>query len=494
MQPTPNEGRFVSLRRVLPDAEFIGADDLCIQACSHDSRTVRSGELFVALRGTQHDGHEFAVEAAQRGCAGVLAERPLRGISVPVCYVPDTREAYGHVCQALAGHPARQMKVIGITGTNGKTTTSFLIAGILAAAGYQPGILGTLGCFDGAQWHNTQWTTPPQDALASSLARMVAHDCTHAVMEISSHALDQCRIAGVSLDAACVTNVQRDHLDYHRSIRDYRLTKSRVLDYLTGEGFAVLNADDSTTATYLAHVHSPVLTIGIRSAAEIVGRMLERQRSEQTFLLAAGSEAVPVVTKMIGMHHVYNCLMAAAVGLAYGIDLDTVVRGLESLDRVPGRLERIECGQPFGVFVDFAHTPDALRVCLETLREVVEGRLICVFGAGGQRDRQKRPLMARAVEELADAAVVTNDNPRGEDPMAIVRELLDGCRHPGAMQVIPDRAEAIAWALDQARPGDCVLIAGKGHEKYQILGDRTIEFDDCEVARQWLYENQEVTA
>jgi len=489
MRTSPNGGPQISLRQLLPEAEFVGADDILVGACSRDSRSLRPGELFAALSGETHDGHDHVVEAIQRGCVGILAEKPLRGIEVPICYVPDTREAYGYLCQALAGFPSRSLKVIGVTGTNGKTTTTYLIASILAAAGHQPGILGTLGCFDGAEFRETSWTTPPSEELASALARMVSNGCTHAVMEVSSHALAQHRMAGVMLDAACVTNVQRDHLDYHHSIRDYRLTKSRVFDYLTGEGFAVLNADDSTTAAYLAHLSAPVLTIGVRSAAEITGQMLERFTSEQTFLLCAGSEAVPVTTKMIGTHHMYNCLMAAAVGLTCGIELDTVVRGLESLERVPGRLERIECGQPFSVFVDFAHTPDALTNALETLREVISGRLICVFGAGGDRDRRKRPLMAQAVESLAHVAVITNDNPRTEDPNLIIRELLDGCNRPNDMEVIPDRAKAIHWALAQAQPGDCVLIAGKGHEKHQIIGAHRGYFDDCDVARQWLYEN-----
>jgi UDP-N-acetylmuramoyl-L-alanyl-D-glutamate--2,6-diaminopimelate ligase len=475
---------------VLPEAEFIGVDDITVLACSRDSRNVRPGELFVALAGSSHDGHDHAGEAVQRGCAAILAQKPLQGVGVPVCRVPDTHQAYGRLCQALAGYPAKQLKVIGVTGTNGKTTTAYLISSILSTAGYQPGVIGTLGCFDGMEFRDSSLTTPPADELAAAMARMVAHECTHAVMEVSSHALDQARLAGITLDAACVTNVQRDHLDYHHTIRDYRLTKSRVLEYLAGEGFAVLNADDSTTATYLAHLTTPVLTIGVRSTAEITGQMLERYLSEQTFLLMAGSEAVPVSTRMIGTHHMYNCLMAAAVGLAYGIDLDTVVRGIQGVQRVPGRLERIECGQPFGVFVDFAHTPDALNHTLETLREVVEGRLFCVFGAGGDRDREKRPLMARTVERLADVAVITNDNPRSEDPKTILQGLLQGCQRPDAVKVQPDREEAIAWALSQAREGDCVLIAGKGHEKYQIIGNHRIAFDDCEVARRWLYENQ----
>jgi UDP-N-acetylmuramoyl-L-alanyl-D-glutamate--2,6-diaminopimelate ligase len=319
---------------------------------------------------------------------------------------------------------------------------------------------------------------------------MVRNGCSHAVMEVSSHALDQSRVAGVRFDAACITNVSRDHLDYHPTIQDYRLSKSKLLGCLAPEGFAVINADDPTSAGYLRQIDGPALTIGIRSAAEITGMMIEQFSSEQTFLLTAGSQSVPVRTRMIGLHHVYNCLVAAAVGLAYGLELPVVARGLENLEQVPGRLERIECGQPFSVFVDFAHTPDALSACLRTLREVGAGRLLCVFGAGGDRDRQKRPLMGRAVEKGAHAAFVTSDNPRSEDPEAIIRDVLSGFRDPAAAAAIPDRATAIRRALGSARPGDCVLIAGKGHENYQVIGDERMAFDDREIARQWLYEVQ----
>ena len=252
----------------------------------------------------------------------------------------------------------------------------------------------------------------------------------------------------------------------------------------------MINADDPAAAGFLHLLEGPVLTVAVRRAAEITGQLIERFPSEQTFLLRAGSETMPVRTRMIGDHHVYNCLVAAAVGLAYGIDLTTVVRGLQSIEHVPGRLERIECGQPFGVFVDFAHTPDALEGSLRALRDVTSGRLICVFGAGGDRDRTKRPLMGRAVEEHADRAIVTSDNPRTEDPEQIIREVVSGFRSPIEVEVIADRAEAIRAALAEAAPGDCVLIAGKGHEDYQIIGHRRLPFDDREVACQWLYEFQ----
>lgn len=493
MQVCPELGSTVNLRRWLPDVEIVGAADVAFSGCTCDSRQVRDGEIFAALVGSRHDGHDFIAEAAARGCAAVLSERPAPESALPWCVVPNARAAYARLCQNLAGNPSRQLKLIGVTGTNGKTTTSCLIAGVLSAAGYGVGVLGTIGYLDGRIVEPSDHTTPPPDRLASLLARMVRNECTHAVIEVSSHALDQSRVAGASFDAACVTNVTRDHLDYHANVRDYRRTKAKLFDHLAEEGFVVLNADDPGSAGYLRRLDRPVLTVAIDAAAEITATPVEQCMSEQTFLLTAGSETVPVRTQMIGTHHIYNCLTAAAVGLAYGIELTTVVRGLESVGHVPGRLERIECGQPFGVFVDFAHTPDALTNVLKTLRQTTAGRVICVFGAGGQRDRQKRPLMGSAVEQGADVALLTNDNPRHEDPQAIFRDILKGFHNPRAVEVVADRAEAIHRALAAARPGDCVVIAGKGHEDFQIIGDERLPMNDCEVARDWLYSQYETT-
>jgi len=273
-------------------------------------------------------------------------------------------------------------------------------------------------------------------------------------MEVSSHALDQSRVAGAKFDAVCVTNVAHDHLDYHASLQDYRQAKAKLFDHLAEEGFAVLNADDPGSAEYWRRLEGPALTVGIDQAAEITAVPVEQCPSEQTFLLSAGSETVPVRTRMIGRHHIYNCLTAAAVGLAYGIELTDVARGLEFVGHVPGRLERIECGQPFSVFVDYAHTPDALRTVLKTLREVTAGRLICVFGAGGGRDRQKRPGMGRAVERRADLAILTNDNPRREDPQAIFRDILGGfaIRPPHALFPTASRRFTRRWP----RPGPAI--------------------------------------
>ncbi len=490
MQTCPVLGPAIWLRRLLGEAASHGAPKLRISGCTCDSRQVQPGWLFAALRGRHFDGRRFIAEAARRGAVGVLSEAPAPQTSLPVCLVPDARAAYARICQALAGDPSHELRVVGVTGTNGKTTTSCLIASILVAAGMKVGLTGTLGYLDGEMVEQPTLTTPPADQLAGLLRRMVEHDCTHAVLEVSSHALDQQRVAGIRFDTACLTGVERDHLDYHPSLDDYQRAKARLFDHLAPEGLAVVNADDPFSAALLRRLDGPALTVALRSPAELTAVPLERYAGEQTFLLRAGSETIPVRTRMIGTHHIYNCLIAAGVGLGCGIELSVVVRGLEAVDHVPGRLERIDCGQPFSVFVDYAHTPDALARVLATLREVSRGRLICVFGAGGERDQGKRPHMGAAVEQHADLAVVTSDNPRSEDPRQIARQILGGMKGPERAVLMLDRAEAICWALEQAQPGDCVLVAGKGHETCQIIGRRRIAFDDRRLVRDWLYEVQ----
>ncbi len=490
MDDSTSAGIGVSLRGLLPDADFAGARDIRVVSCCADSRQCRAGDLFVALPGTTDDGHRHIEQAIERGARAVLVERPLAGAQVPACIVPDTRTAYGLLCLALAGNPQRDLKLIGMTGTNGKTTTSLLVASVLSSAGFATGLIGTLGCCDGVDFGPARLTTPSPPELANWLARMVANGCSHAVVEVSSHALSQARVAGLEFDVAAVTNVAHDHLDYHESVDAYRTAKRRIFDHLSDEGMAVLNADDDVCTRYLTQIDSPALSVGVERPAEISGAPIEQLISEQTFLLSAGDETVPVRTPLVGSHNVSNCLVATAVGLAYGIDLPTIVRGLEDVDKVPGRLERIECGQPFSVFVDYAHTAEALDCVLDTLRGLTSGRVICVFGAGGDRDRRKRPAMGRAAERRADVCILTSDNPRHEDPRQIAVDVLRGFREPDVVRVLFERAEAIGTALELARPGDCVLIAGKGHEDYQLVGDERRYFDDRAFAREWLYEQQ----
>jgi UDP-N-acetylmuramoyl-L-alanyl-D-glutamate--2,6-diaminopimelate ligase len=476
----------IRLGELLADATFHGADDIYVRGCSCDSLGCRAGDVFVALSGTRNDGHEFVPEAICRGAAAVVAEQYM-ALSVPLCVVPDTHDAFARICQALAGDPSKSLDVIGVTGTDGKTTTAHLIASVLEAAGCRAGMLGTLGYTDTFDRSPAELTTPAAPELAHWLARMAAHGCSHAVMEVSSHALAQRRIAGIEFAHVCLTNLRRDHLDFHGTLANYHHAKIGLVDYLRAGGVAVINADDEASVKHAPLLPGRVISTAIHAAADVTASVLDRAKCEQTFLLTTGNVSVPVRTAMIGNHHVYNCLSATAIGLAMGIDLMTIVRGLENVERVPGRLERIECGQPFGVYVDFAHTADALRVSLETLADVTPGRIICVFGAGGNRDTAKRPLMGQAVEALADVSVVTTDNSRYEDPQAIAAEIFVGFERPREARWIADRTEAIHYALWMAGPDDCVLIAGRGHEAFQQIGHERIALDDAEVVRRYLY-------
>lgn len=488
MRDAASKAHGVSLRGLFPDAAIFGAEDIIVRSCSADSRAVVAGDLFAAIVGPNVDGHDFIYEAGFRGASAILAERYIATDGQPVCVVADTREAFGRIAQELAGNPSRRLKVIGVTGTAGKTTTAVLIDSVLTAAGFRVGSLNGLLNFDGLQAEAPSTDDPSSDVLARSLARMEANGCQYAVVEVCSLALSQRRLAGMTLNSACITNVGRDHLEHHATVRNYRQIKARLFSYLKDGGAAVLNLDDSASAEYLKAVDCPALTVAMVNNADVTAVVVERLRSEQTFLLSAGSEAVPVRTRIVGDQHVYNCLNAAAIALLYGVPLTTIARGLERVESIPGRMERLECGQPFGVFVDQAQSPRALAAVLESLREVTEGKLICVFGADAQRDPQLRPLVGQAVEALADIAVVTEHNPRNEDSARIASDILSGFESLEDAVVIRDRARAITWALSRARPGDCVLIAGKGDDNHQHIGMHCHWFDDRELACQWLYE------
>jgi UDP-N-acetylmuramoyl-L-alanyl-D-glutamate--2,6-diaminopimelate ligase len=478
----------ISLRTLFPEAVIFGADDIRVRSCSADSRTVQAGDLFAAIIGPHNDGHDFVYEAAFRGASAILAERFVPADGQPVCVVSDSREAYGRLAHALAGNPSHRLKVIGVTGTAGKTTTVALIDSVLTAAGRRVGSTSGLLHFDGMRLDSPSADTPDAAALAGALARMESNGCDCAVIEVSSQALSQRRLAGLRLEMACVTNVRRDHLEYHASLRNYRDIKARIFRDLRPGGASVLNLDDAVCADYLRGLDGPALSVAMVKNAELTAVVVERFAGEQTFLLSAGSEAVPVRTRIIGDQHVYNCLTAAAVGLLEGISLTEIARGLERIESVPGRMERLECGQPFRVFVDAAQTSASLGVALESLREVTERRLICVFGIDSERDSAFRPLAGQTVEAFADMAVVTENNPRGEDSTRIASDILGGFESLENVVVMHDRAKAICWALAQAQPGDCVLIAGKGFDSHQHAGSQVYWFDDREVACQWLYE------
>lgn len=474
-----------SLRRLFPQASFVGCANICATDAFDDSREVRPESLFAVIHGTKADGCQFVRDAIAHGATSLLVDRPLADVSIPQCIVSDVRSAYSRLCEALAGDPSRRLDVAGITGTNGKTTTTWLIRSFLAKAGQRCGVLGTVEYSDGVTTEASSLTTPAPRPLAHWLGRMAANGTRRAAIELSSHALDQRRAAGIELEAAVITNITQDHFDYHHGYEPYREAKSRILELVRPGGLIALNMDDPGSWSLRDRVHDSVSSVsfGLKPSADVSAQVLEESLAGTRFRLSIHGQSLECSTHMIGRHNISNCLAAAGVGSHLCLSLEEIVQGIEQFHGVPGRLERIRCGQPFEVFVDYAHTDDALRRCLQCLRGITPGRVICVFGAGGDRDRAKRPLLGRA-SLLADTAIVTSDNPRSEDPTQIIDQIVAGMSDSLKEPIVePDRAAAIEAALRMAQPGDSVLIAGKGHECEQIIGARRLPFDDRQVAR-----------
>ena len=474
-----------SLRRLFPQASFVGCANICATDAFDNSRDVRPGSLFAVVHGSKVDGSQFVHDAISLGASSLLVDRPLANVSVPQCVVADVRSAFSRLCEALAGDPSRRLDVTGVTGTNGKTTTTWLIRSLLAYAGHRCGVLGTVEYSDGVTTEPSTLTTPASRPLARWLGRMSANGTRRAAIEVSSHALDQRRAAGIELEAAILTNITQDHFDYHHGFEPYREAKARILELVRPGGLIALNADDPGSWSLRDRVHDSVsfVSYGLKPTADISAQVREESLGGTRFRLSIHGRTLECATTMIGRHNISNCLAAAAAGSHLCLSPEEIVAGIEQFHCVPGRLERIQCGQPYEVFVDYAHTDDALRRCLQSLRSITPGRLICLFGAGGDRDRTKRPLLGRA-STLADVAIVTSDNPRSEDPLQIIDEILAGMVGSRTTPVVePDRAAAIATALQMAEPGDCVLLAGKGHETEQVIGDRRLPFDDRQVAR-----------
>ena len=475
------------LNDVLPNARFHGGKDIHIASCCGDSRHIKEGDLFAALVGRSNDGHDFAMEAVSNGAQAVLSER-LLPISVPTCIVEDTRQAYGKICHALVDNPCDDMIVTGITGTHGKTTTAMLLSSIIEAANHTVGIGSSLGYCDGTKVDEKVSEAPTAPEFARWMSNMRSNQCNFAVVEANSEGLARHSFAGMQLDAAIITNIRRAHLDLHGSLRAYREIKQRILSYLKPSGVAVINMDDPATRFIVKEITGPALTIGMQGNADVTATILEKHSSEQTFLITAGSESIPIQSKIIGSGHVYNCLAATAVSLVYGFDLATIARGIERVTSLPGRLERIEAGCPFATYVDAARTPDTLSAALHSVKQSTKGRVFCVFGADGHGNTEERPLLGRVVEKFADVGVITATSPGTEDQNQIAHDILDGYERPARAHMMPDRARAIGWALFQAEPGDSVLIAGRGDANQQVVDGQKIDFDDRQVARFFLHE------
>ena len=489
----------------LGDVRVVGDENAEVSSLAYDSRQVSSGTAFVAVRGAERDGHEFIEQAVQRGASVVVAdnEDAVRELpdNVTRVFVPDTRHALAMLACEFYGHPSRELFLVGVTGTNGKTTTAHLIADLLRATGYKSvGIIGTLGAANEKNFFDTGRTTPESLDLQRLFADFLDGGSDAVVMEVSSHALALGRVTGCAFDAGVFTNLTQDHLDFHPDMEDYFAAKAKLFSEVArySEQFksfgAVLNVDDAYGRRLRDEVcgDSLYLTYGIDGDAHVNAEAVHLTPTSTSFVARTANERIHLDLGLVGRFNVYNALAAIGFGLLQEIPATQIRSALSTAKSPEGRMEIIDCGQNFHVSVDYAHTPDGLKNVLSTVREFVpegSGRLITVFGCGGDRDATKRPVMGTIAASLSDVCVVTSDNPRTEDPQKIIEDILAGTIGGHAETLVePDRRKAIQIAVETARPGDFVMIAGKGHETYQILKDRTIHFDDREVVREFLEE------
>lgn len=484
------------LAALVKGAKMLG-DDVDIAAITHDSRKVKKGTLFVAIPGEHVDGHKFIPQAAASGAVAVVSARDPKEIELPagmtLLSVQNLREALDSIVPFFHDYPAEKMRIIGITGTNGKTTTSYITRAILRAAGYKVGLIGTIQIMIEDETFEIHNTTPDVVELQETLANMRDAGMDYVVMEVSSHALDQERVAGIEFDTAVFTNLTQDHLDYHKTLENYKRAKAKLFDHVSEMGkkrskTAVINIDDAASKTMLAHAKCKHLTYAIEKKADLM--------ASDVHVHAAGMEmtltherlgARHIHLQITGIFNVYNVMSAVGAALAEHIEPAVIERALTDFTSVPGRFELVKTGAPFAIVVDYAHTPDGVKNVLETARKIAKKRIIAVFGCGGDRDKTKRPIMGRLAAELADVVIATSDNPRTEPPRIILDEVEAGVEEKIAgkhHEKIIDRREAIFRAAELAEEGDIIAILGKGHEDYQILKDKTIHFDDREVARE----------
>lgn len=477
------------LIRSLNVIETRGAMDLDITDISYHSHRVKEGHLFVAIPGTKQDGHHFIEEVIARGARAVIAEQmPPRLGDIPLVAVRDARQALAQVSAEFFAHPSRELTLVGITGTNGKTTTSYLIESIIKAAGKETGVIGTINYRMKGEEQPAPTTTPQSYDLQRLLREMVTHGIGYAVMEVSSHALDQERVRACHFDAGVFTNISPEHLDYHEDMERYFAAKKRLFHEILPESskdpWAIINLDDPLLRD-LPQELPPLrtMTYGLdQGALTAPQRAISLTGIRAT--LATPSGAMEIESALIGEYNLYNIMAATAASIALGIPPEAIRRGIKDLALVPGRMEQVGKGRPW-VLVDYAHKPEALEKSITAIKRLAAGRVFVVFGCGGDRDRSKRAPMGRIAVQLADLAIITSDNPRTEDPLKIIEEIEKGAKQVSARRylVIPDRREAIKRAIALAREEDCVLITGKGHEHYQIIGADRVPFDDRKEAR-----------
>jgi len=484
-----------------------------VKDITHDSRKVSPGSLFVAVRGFHSDGHQFISQAVKQGATAIVAEkqagRPVPA-DTPLLIVDDSRRALALLANTFFGHPSRRLLLTGITGTNGKTTTTYLVKSILEAAGHTTGLIGTIDYRVGDKVYPALNTTPESLELQRLLSEMVGLGASNCVMEVSSHALALGRIEGCEFAAAAFTNLSQDHLDFHESMDAYFQAKLGLFTGLSPDAWAIINSDDARGVEIVRKTRARVITTGFSELANVrpAGR-IRHGVNGLMFDAVSPAGTIPVESSLVGRYNIYNILTAIGIGVALSASAEMIARGLRNMKAVPGRMEQVNEGQPFGVVVDYAHTEDALVRILESIREITEKRIITVFGCGGDRDKTKRPKMGAAVIKGSDVVIITSDNPRTEDPLSIIRDIEQGLAEHGVKTsaqdfakqiapgkkpyaVIPGRHEAVAVAVGLARPGDMVVLAGKGHENYQIIGAKKMHFDDREVAREEIQKRQTI--
>lgn len=479
--------KLTELARSIPAGASVSAEaEVTGLVC--DSRKVKKGDLYFCLPGLRVDGHNFAKAAADAGAAALVVERKLP-VDLPQVLVEDARAAMSYMAQCFYGYPAGEMHGVGITGTKGKTTTSFLVRAIARHAGHKVGLMGTVCTYIGEEEEPASLTTPDPIDVQSLLRRMKDAGCDFYVMEVSAHALDLRKLVGMKFDQGIFTNFSQDHLDYFGTMETYRRAKEKFFDpfYI---GHAVVNADDEAGKYMLGRV--PATTYGVSAPADAYANEIEILESGVSYRLHWKDVVLPLHLHISGIFNVYNSMAAAVACLEMGISPENVKAGLESVTVVPGRIEPLPTHTPYRVILDYAHSPASLESILKTIRQFTRGRLICVFGCGGGRDKEKRPIMGEISGRLADFSVLTSDNPRLEDPMDILRAIEEGIkRTTGPYVVIENRREAIRYAMQMGQPGDVIVLAGKGHETYQDIGGQKHPFDEKVVVREILAEMDE---
>lgn len=481
------------LLKDLPGVQVQGETDLEVSGIFYDSRQVQPGGVFVCISGFRTDGHKYIQDALNRGAVAVVVEKPVatlpRGTLIKV---EDSRWALAQLACAFYEHPSQHFTLIGVTGTNGKTSFTYLTRAIFQKNGEKVGLIGTIANLIGEEEIPSQHTTPESPDLQSFFRKMAEAGVAYGVMEVSSHALQLQRVAGTEFDVAVFTNLTQDHLDFHASMEDYFAAKAKLFQSL-GPGrkkrpkYAVVNMDDPYYSRIVELTKVPVVSYGYEVRAKYRARDVEIRLNGTSYTVDYPGGTLRLNLKLAGKFSVYNTLAALAVALEEGLDPELVQQALEEMPGVPGRFQLVNCGQDFGVVVDYAHTPDSLENVLKTARQVTAGRVITVFGCGGDRDRTKRPIMGEKAAQYSDYCIITSDNPRSEEPRAIIADIEPGvAKVHDRYEIVVDRKEAIEKALSMAQAGDLVVIAGKGHERYQIIGDKVLPFDDVAVAEEIL--------